>query len=44
VNLEGRGIKDHRNLDREKLLFVFTVGDLDIRRVGDFYACHRRAK
>jgi len=38
---EIRGIKEHRNLGREKLLFAFTVGGLDIGRVGVFGACHR---
>jgi len=41
VSRESQGIKEHRNLGREKLSFDFTDGGRDIRRVGVFGACHR---
>jgi len=37
----GSGKKERRNLGREKMLFAFTVGGRDIRKVGVFSACHR---
>jgi len=41
VNPESRGMKEHRNLGREKLLFAFNIGGRDISRVGVLGACHR---